>query len=135
MKSDDHLYLDHVQMRARGWTRTLIERFLVRPDQWEAVNHYLNYKGKATYFVERVMTAERHALFETAFKASVRRRRVSQDELLSIQTERDRVNQEFHVWQQSLTPIDMKKIDAFEQIAAIFSKWRSNGIRTPHKCG
>ncbi len=135
MKNDDHLYLDHVQMRARGWTRTLIERFLVRPDRWAPVNHYRNFKGKATYFVERVMTAERHAQFETAFKASVRRRRVPQDELLSIQAERNRVNQEFLVWQQSLTPMEMKEIEAFKQIAAIFSKWRSNGIRTPHKCG
>jgi hypothetical protein len=52
MFGDDGLYLDRVQLAARGWTRTLTERFLPHPDRWATVDHWRNYKGKATYFVE-----------------------------------------------------------------------------------
>jgi hypothetical protein len=55
MIGDDAFHLDRLQLAARGWTRSLIERFLPKPDRWATVDHWQNYKGKATYFVERVM--------------------------------------------------------------------------------
>lgn len=44
--NDDDLYLDHVQLRGRGWTRALVVRFLVKPDRWASVNHWKNYTGR-----------------------------------------------------------------------------------------
>ena len=55
MINDDHLYLDRPQLAARGWTRTLMERFLQSPDRWATVDHWKNYTGKATYFIEKVI--------------------------------------------------------------------------------
>ena len=69
MLGDDHLYLDRIQLAARGWTRTLTNRFLPDPDRWATVDHWQNYKGKATYFVERVMAAEQMAAEEERQRA------------------------------------------------------------------
>lgn len=126
--------MDRVQLRARGWTLTLIEQFLVRPDSWAPVNHYRNFTGKATYFVERVMLAEQHVKFQYAFEASRKRRKLSAETLLSIQAERVRGNRELHLWRQTLIPQDLKEIVAFKQIANIFAQARASGYRTPHKC-
>jgi len=49
----------------------------VRPDRWETVNYWANFKGKATYFVERVLLAEHSPEFKRAFEASARRRRLA----------------------------------------------------------
>ena len=77
MIGDDHLYLDRVQLAARGWTRTLTERFLPNPARWATVDHWQNYTGKATYFVEKVMAAEQLTEFKKAFAASIVRRRLT----------------------------------------------------------
>lgn len=74
MLDDDHLYLDRTQLAARGWTRTLTERFLPKSDRWETVDHGQNYTGKATYFVEKIMAAGQLVEFKKAFAASVARR-------------------------------------------------------------
>ena len=58
MLDNDDLYLDRVQLTARGWTRGMIGRFLPEPDRWKSVNHWQNYTGKAAYVVEKVMQAE-----------------------------------------------------------------------------
>jgi hypothetical protein len=33
MLADDDLYLDRAELAARGWTKTLIERYLPNPDR------------------------------------------------------------------------------------------------------
>jgi hypothetical protein len=57
----------------------LTERFLPTPDRWVTVDHWQNYTGKATYFVEKVMAAEQLVEFKKAFEASVARRRLTQE--------------------------------------------------------
>lgn len=92
MKDDSHLYLDHVQLKARGWSRNLVKKFLIKPDRWETVDHWANFMGKATYFVERVMQEESRAEFQRAFEASRKRRKLTPEDLTVIETERARVN-------------------------------------------
>ena len=51
----------------RGWTRTLIERFLEPEDYRDTVNHFRNYAGKKMYQRRRVELTEASAEFEAAF--------------------------------------------------------------------
>lgn len=129
----DDLYLDHVQLRARGWTRTMVERFLVRPDRWETVNHWQNYKGKATYFVERVMQQEALQTFRAAFERSTRRRRLTEAELECIALERSRVDGMYRQWLKTVSAQDVRNMLAAQELAAVFEQARARGYRTPHK--
>ena len=92
MIGDDYLYLDRVQLAARGWTRTLTERCLPNPDRWATVDHWQNYAGKATYFVEKVMAAEQLTEFKKAFAASIVRRRLTHTQVDAAMEERARVD-------------------------------------------
>ena len=133
MINDDHLYLDRLQLAARGWTRTLTERFLPTPDSWATVDHWQNYTGKATYFVERVMAAERLADFKNAFGASVVRRRLTKEQLDAAIRERARVDDLYRDWIKTVSPEDVRRMVAIDEAAAVFDAARARGYRTPHK--
>lgn len=133
MISDDHLYLDHVQLRARGWTRTLVEKYLVKPDRWASVSHWANYKGKATYFVERVIQVESRADFRIAFQASLNRRNLPPEERAEMEVRRSRVDNEYRVWLKTLTPEQVRTMLILNEVADVFEEARSRGYRTPHK--
>jgi hypothetical protein len=133
MSDADRFYLDHVQLRARGWTRTMVERFLVRPDRWETVNHWANFKGKATYFVERVLLAEHSPAFKRAFEASARRRRLALQALTEIATARALVDDEYRAWLKTVTPEDVQRMLLISEAARFFEEARARGYRTPHK--
>jgi hypothetical protein len=49
---DEHLYLDATQLYERGWSETLIKRFLVHSERRIPVDHWLNYQGKRSYFLK-----------------------------------------------------------------------------------
>ncbi len=133
MSDTDRFYLDHVQLRARGWTRTMVERFLVRPDRWETVNYWANFKGKATYFVERVLLAEHSPAFKRAFEASARRRRLALQALTEIATTRALVDDDYRAWLKTVTPEDVQRMVALTEAARAFEQVRARGYRTPHK--
>lgn len=133
MLIDDRLYLDHVQMAQRGWTRALIARFLRAPDRWDTVNHWLNYKGKATYFVERVMAAEHQPEFKRKFAVSIARRSLTPAQVEAMLQERARVDALYREWLATVTPDDVKRIVAIQEAAAAFESIRARGYRTPHK--
>jgi hypothetical protein len=75
MLDDGHLYLDVEVLRARGWTESMVKRFLGAPDRWGPVNHYANFTGKRLYFLDRVEQVEAAADFEAAFHPSLTRRK------------------------------------------------------------
>jgi hypothetical protein len=133
MIDDDHLYLDRVQLAARGWTRSLTQRFLPNPDRWATVDHWQNYTGKATYFVEKVMAAERLVAFKEAFAASIVRRRLTPDQIDSMLAERARVDAMYREWIKTVSPEDVRRMVAVDAAAAAFESLRARGYRTPHK--
>ena len=85
MPGDWHLYLDSNQLATRGWTAALIERFLGKPDLWMPVNHWANWKGKRTYFLERIELAEASPEFQAEFAKSARRRKLSKKQLTAFE--------------------------------------------------
>ncbi len=133
MTNDEHLYLDHVQLRARGWTRTLVETYLVKPDRWASVNYWANYKGKATYFVERVIQVESRSDFRTALQASLNRRKLPAEDLAEMEAERSRVDNDYRAWLKALTPEEVRTMLILNDAADVFEEARSRGYRTPHK--
>ena len=72
----DRLYVDHKVLFARGWTRSMVERFLVKFDYLGTVNHWQSYYGKAMCITERVVAAECLPQFQAAFEASIKRRKL-----------------------------------------------------------
>ena len=133
MINDETLYLDHVQLRARGWTRTLVETYLVKPDRWASVNYWANYKGKATYFVERVMQVESRSDFRAALQASLNRRKLPAEDLTDMEAERSRVDNDYRAWLKALTPEEVRTMLILNDAAEVFEEARSRGYRTPHK--
>lgn len=133
MHGDDDLYLGRIQLAARGWTRTLTERFLPEPDRWATVDHWQNYTGKATYFVEKVMAAEQLVEFRNAFEASTARRRFSQKQLDAAMQERARVDALYRTWIKTISPEDVKRMVVLDAAAAALESARARGYRTPHK--
>jgi len=69
MNLDDLVFVDIKALRKRGWTLTLINRFLgEKPDQRRAVNHPIySYTSKKTYILSRVVEIERSVEFELLF--------------------------------------------------------------------
>ena len=133
MINDETLYLDHVQLRARGWTRTLVETYLVKPDRWASVNYWANYKGKATYFVERVMQVESRSDFRAALQASLNRRKLPAEDLAEMEAERSRVDNDYRAWLKALTPEEVRTMLILNDAADVFEEARSRGYRTLHK--
>ena len=43
---DDQLYIDIFDLQARGWSGSLVKRFLGDPDTMLSVNHFIKYAGK-----------------------------------------------------------------------------------------
>jgi hypothetical protein len=130
---DDEFYLDRFELQVRGWTRSLQQRFLPNPDRWKTVNHWQNYMGKATYFVERVMQAEALAEFRALFDASLRRRGLTDADREAFMAERDRLRRPYRVWLAKQTPEDIQTQIAADEFAQAFESARARGYRTPHK--
>ncbi len=126
-------YLDRIQLSERGWTRTLIERFLPNPDRWATVNHWRNYTGKATYFIERVVAAEQLNEFKKVFEASIVRRGLTKNDLRSIKRKRSKLDTLYRSWVKTLSPEDIQHMLLVESMAEEFESARAQGYRTPHK--
>jgi hypothetical protein len=133
MFEDDDLYIDRAQLAARGWTLKLIKRYLPNPDRWASVDHWRNYTGKATYFVEKVIAAEQLADFKKAFSLSVARRQLSRKNLNAFMRERTRVDNLYRDWIKTVSPKDVKTMIVTDELVAFFEAARARGYRTPHK--
>jgi hypothetical protein len=133
MKDDSHLYIDAEALRQRGWTDALIKRFLGAPDRWDPVDHWANYKGKCTYFLERVHYAENSGDFRDAFVKSIKRRKLGKKQVESFLLARKTTSSEVAKWRESLTGEDIKDMRIFDEVTKLFEEIRRRGYRTPHK--
>jgi len=79
--SDKELLLDTNMLHQRGWTKTLIKQFLGDPDYWMPVPHWLNYIGKRTWLISNIIRAEQTNNFQKAYQASIRRRRLTREDV------------------------------------------------------
>ncbi len=123
-------FLTTIQLLERGWTKTLIERFLPTPDGCSAVNHWMNFRGQDTYAAVKIWNVEQTSDFATAFLKSWkgRMRDREPDVVLAelkaqphpeiLKRGRDEIVQATHIAE-----------------AAGHILWaRLKGLKTPHKC-
>jgi hypothetical protein len=133
---DSHLYLEASHLISRGWSRSLVERFLGQPDRWLPVNHWANYQGKRAYFLERVQQVEASESFREAFERSLRMgRRVSRGQSSEFVRVRESNQYAFNRWRDSLTDDDKRVAAVLSKAAEVFEEARRRGYRTPHKGG
>ena len=71
--------LDMNELRNRGWTAKLIEKYLGNEDRRDSVAHWANFTGKKVYYIARVEKAEAMAEFEVDFIQSAKRRKLPQE--------------------------------------------------------
>jgi hypothetical protein len=133
MKDDSHLYLDVEALRRRGWTESLVKRFLGGPDRWGAVAHWLNFTGKREYFLGRVEQAEASPEFQGAFQLSLRRRKVGKAAAAEFAAERAMTAGAVRRWARALSEDDLRRMEIVGRVADIFKDARGRGYRTPHK--
>jgi hypothetical protein len=133
MSSDEHLYLDVLDLYGRGWTETLIRRFLGEPDWWKAVDHWKNYTGKRAYFLERVEAAEASAEFEAAYRASLKRRKIDPAEAAAFLVVREETAGAVQAWRKRLSPEDIRTRGILDAAARELQAARERGYRTPHR--
>jgi hypothetical protein len=133
MTSDDHLYLDIRELYERGWTETLVRKYLGKPDRWKSVDHFRNYTGKRTYFLGRIEEVENSDEFLRAYRASLSRRKVDPEMEATFQTAREATIGAVRKWQESLTPRDHLIRECLARAAAELESARQRGFRTPHK--
>ena len=117
----------------RGWTRTLIERFLEPEDYRNPVDHFRNYTGKKMYQRRRVELTEASAGFEAAFMLSAKRRKLAPERIdatctriQELRENRDRLRE------ANIRVLSQEEI-VFRKIAELFEQARARGYRTPHK--
>lgn len=63
-------FLTTKQLLERGWTKTLIKRFLPNPDGYAPVSHWMNFRGQDTYAAVKIWNVEQTAEFASAFLKS-----------------------------------------------------------------
>jgi len=76
------LFMTRSDLIARGWTRSLIKRFLPFPDLCLPVNHWKNYAGQDAYARSRIWHIEQSRDFELCFYKSWSRR-LSQEAIMA----------------------------------------------------
>lgn len=66
-----------------------LRRFSIVLAGW-IVNHWANFGGKAMYYLERIILVETELGFRNAYDVSTKRRKLSLQSLIDINTERNR---------------------------------------------
>ncbi len=75
-------YVCMAGLKARGWTDTLIKRFLPRCDRYARNPHYASAPKERLYKLTRVERIEKKETFKAAFEIKERRRKIALDAIL-----------------------------------------------------
>ena len=123
-------FLTTKQLLERGWTKTLIKRFLPQPDGCSAVNLWMNFRGQDTYAVVKIWNVENTADFASAFLKSWRGRMKG----LSPEDALAELKQQPHPEMQTRSKEEIARDTHLIAAAGYIHVARNRGLRTPHKC-
>ena len=128
----EHPHLSAFDLFSRGWTETMIQRFLGPEDRRTPVDHWANWQGARAYALDRVERAESTPEFEKYFLASSKRRRLSdafREEVLA------RIREYQRIGRDKFPPIEASHMDRLAAaVGAIFEEGWRMGYRMPFKC-
>jgi hypothetical protein len=118
------------ELLARGWTRTLIKRFLQWPDGCRPVRHFRNFRGQDVYAATRVWNVEQSDKFGAAFLKSWKGRMKGCDPSTVLSLLREDVPPLI----QAYTKEEMRQATVMVEASGLIAEARARGYRTPHKC-
>ena len=130
----DKLELTTTELLGRGWTKTLIKRFLPHPDGCVPVNHWANYRGQDTYASVKVWNVEQSEEFTLAFLRTLKGRNKGRMKDTSPEAVLEKIQKDPHPKILKRTREEIKRDTAVLKAAGIMKEIRARGFRTPHKC-
>jgi hypothetical protein len=131
--ADTEVYLALQDLRARGWTEHLVRRFLGLADRTEAVQHWLNSRGRRLYFLGRVEAAEATEAFAVAYARSLDRRRIPDERRTEFAAARRQTAAVLQRWLSQHSEEDLKREGVIAAAAQQINEGRAGGLITPHK--
>ena len=134
MNDKESLELTTNELLARGWTRTLIKRFLPHPDGCAPVDHWANFRGTDTYAATKVWNIQQSEDFEAAFLNCWKGRKSGRMAATKSEDVLAEMRKAPHPKIPRRTKEDIKQDTAIAEAAAIMESMRARGFRTPHKC-
>jgi hypothetical protein len=127
----DHPMLTVRDLRERGWTEGLAERYLGKPDDWMPVNYWLNFTGARAWALDRIERVEATPEFERSFLRSVRRRKLDAETVDAVLA---RLREFRRIGRDKSPPLEADYRDRLIAVAAReIESARARGYRTPHK--
>jgi hypothetical protein len=127
------LELTTAELLERGWTRTLIKRFLPKPDGNVPVNHWANFRGQDTYSAIKVWNVEQSDAFEAAFLRSWKNRKSARIAATSPQAFLAKMRRKPHPKIPRRTKEQIQDDMIILKAAALIEEMRAKGYRTPHR--
>ena len=121
------------ELLERGWTRTLLKRFLPRPDGCVPVGHWANFRGQDTYSAVKVWNVEQSGTFEEAFLRTWKGRTKGRMKGTSPKAVLEEMRKDPHPELPRLTKEDLRRNTIIMEVAGILAEMRARGFRTPHK--
>jgi hypothetical protein len=127
------LELTTTELLEHGWSRTLIKRFLPRPDGCVPVDHWANFRGQDTYSAIKVWNIEQSAEFEVAFLKTWKGRSKRRMKDTSPETVLADMREAPHPKVPKRTKKEIQRDTVVMEAAAVMKEMRARGYRTPHK--
>ncbi|WP_435231688.1 hypothetical protein ACMAZE_08485 [Pseudopelagicola sp. nBUS_20] len=133
MKHQEKLELTTSELLERGWTRTLIKRFLPRPDGCIPVDYWANFRGQDTYSAIKVWNLEQSDTFSSAFLKTWNGRKSGRMKGTTPQKVLVEMRKAPHPKVPPRTKDDIQLETLIAEISGIFEEVRARGYRTPHR--
>ena len=122
-------------LHARGWTDTLIRRYMPSPDWADRVNHWRNFRGRYVWHLMRVQQMELREDFILDYQRSLAKRKESKDSIRRYHERRVAAAREARDFLASLSEEDRKKVDGVRDLARIMHRFTHRigypGTRVP----
>ncbi len=119
----------------RGWTDTLIRRYMPSPDWADRVNHWRNFRGKYVWHLMRVQQMELREDFILDYQRSLAKRKASKDSIRRYHDRRVAAAREARDFLASLSEEDRKKVDGVRDLTRIMHRFTHRigypGTRVP----
>ena len=80
-------------LKERGWTQAMIDRFLGKEDWRNPVDHWANYSGIKVWTLKRVEAAETTPEFSEFFTRSASRRKLSAEKIDEVYSRINKLRQ------------------------------------------
>jgi hypothetical protein len=133
MNGPENLERTTTELLERGWTRTLLKRFMPRPDGCVSVDHWANFRGQNTYSAIKVWNIEQSEEFGIAFLKTWKGRNKGRMKNTTPEVVLAEMRKDPHPKIPKRSKEEIERDSVILEIAGSLEKIRARGYRTPHK--